>query len=350
MIITRAPFRITLGGGGTDLPSFYSQHGGFIFAMAITHYMYVMTNPPTIDRKIRLHYTKSESVDHVSQLEHELAREALRYHGIEDKMEISSMADLPSGTGVGSSSCYLVALLMGLHHYRRNFVTLQQLAEQACDIELRILRKGIGKQDQYMAAYGGLTSLDIKKDGTVAVRPVDTSFSAIAELIANTHLYYTGLRRDATEMLADQDNAMKASAPLVRGAVEDSLSKIKDLGYRIYEAIVEEDFDRWGHLTHEHWMLKKQLSTKVSMTKIDQIYEEVRAKHHVLGGKIVGAGGGGFLLLYCNKNHRGLERFMTSQGMPRLHYSVDPEGCKVIASFSSHRVFDADLGPKGRLA
>jgi D-glycero-alpha-D-manno-heptose-7-phosphate kinase len=317
--------------------------------MAITHYMYVMTNPPTIDRKIRLHYTKSETVDHVSQLEHELAREALRYHGIEDKMEISSMADLPSGTGLGSSSCYLVGLLMALNNYRRNFVPLQKLAEQACDIELRILQKGVGKQDQYMAAYGGLTRLDIEKDGAVKVRAVETSISGLSELVANTHLYYTGLCRDATEMLADQDKAMKASAPLMRGMVEDSLSKIKDLGYQLYDAIVEEDFDKWGYLTHEHWLMKRQLSSKVSITKVDQLYEEVRTNHHVLGGKVVGAGGGGFLLLYCNKNHRQLERFMATQGMPRLHYSVEPEGCKVMGSFTSHQAFDAEFGPKGEL-
>ena len=349
MIITRTPFRITLGGGGTDLPSYYSQHGGFIFAMAITHYMYVMTNPPTIDRKIRLHYTKSETVDHVSKLEHELAREALRYNGIEDKMEISSMADLPSGTGLGSSSCYLVGLLMALNNYRRSYVPLQKLAEQACDIELRILQKGVGKQDQYMAAFGGMTLLDIEKDGAVKVTALETSIGGISEFIANTHLYYTGFRRDATVVLADQDRAMKTSAPSMRGVVEDSLSKIKDLGYQLYDAIVEEDFDKWGYLTHEHWMLKKQLSSKVSITKIDKLYEEVCKNHNVLGGKVVGAGGGGFLLLYCNKNHGQLERFMATQGMPRLHYSVEPEGCKVMGSYTSHRAFDSEFGSKGEL-
>src|SRR5208282_3846527 len=165
--------RVTLGGGGTDLPSYYSEHGGFIFAMGIDKHMYVMINPPTIDRKIRLHYTQSETTDHVDQLKHELAREALRLHGISDKMEISSMADLPAGTGLGSSSCYVIGLLNALHQYRRDYVTLQQLAEEACHIELEVLGKPIGKQDQYMATFGGLTILRIARDGSVEVDSVD---------------------------------------------------------------------------------------------------------------------------------------------------------------------------------
>ena len=151
MIITRTPFRITLGGGGTDLPSFYQHYGGFIFAMGIDKYMYVMTNPPTVDNKIRLHYSQTEIVNHVSELQHELAREALSLNRINEKIEVSSMADLPDGTGVGSSSCYLVGLLNALHHYRRDYVSIKKLAEEACHIELDVLKKGIGKQDQYMA-------------------------------------------------------------------------------------------------------------------------------------------------------------------------------------------------------
>ena len=157
MIITRTPFRVTLGGGGTDLPSYYGRHGGFIFAMGIDKYMYIMLNPPTMDDRIRLHYSRSETVDHVSELRHELAREALRLHGIERKIEISSMADLPDGTGLGSSSAYLVGLLMALRQFKRQHAPLQEVAEEACRIELDILGKRIGKQDQYLAVYGGLT-------------------------------------------------------------------------------------------------------------------------------------------------------------------------------------------------
>ena len=349
MIVTRAPFRVTLAGGGTDLPSYYSKHGGFIYSMAITHYMYVMTNPPTVDRKIRIHYSKSECVDNVSEVQHELAREALRYHGIEDKMEISSMADLPSGTGLGSSSSYLVALLTALHHHRRDYVSMSQIAEEACDIELRILGKGIGKQDQYMAAFGGLTKLDINRKGDVSVSHSDLSLTSINELVSSTHLYYTGFRRDAPDVLSDQNAAMINPESIHSKTVEKNLNEIKALGHQIYEAIVSENFDEWGKLTHKHWTLKKGLSKKVSLSSVDLIYEEVRKKFNVLGGKIVGAGGGGFLLLYCNGDHKSLENFMLAQGMPRLHYSIDSDGCKVLASFSSHRVFDDKLGPKGKL-
>jgi len=336
MIITRTPFRVTLGGGGTDLPSYYEKYGGFIFAIGINKFMYVMINPPTIDTMIRLHYTQSETVFHVSELQHELAREALRYHGIEEKMEISSMADLPAGTGVGSSSCYLVGLLTALHHYRRDYVSLQDLAEEACHIELNILNKGIGKQDQYMAAYGGLTVLDIAKDGKVAVKPVRMGSSSIAELVANTHIYYTGFRRDAVEVLSEQNTAMQSDARPKHEAVANSLHHIKDLGYRILEAIEAENFDLWGQMLHEHWQYKKQMSSRISLTKVDHIYAEVRENYNVLGGKIIGAGGGGFLMLYCNKDHKHLEQFMESQKMPRLHYTIEPEGAKVVADVSSN--------------
>ena len=334
MIVTRTPFRVTLGGGGTDLPSYYEKHGGFIFAMGMDKYMYVMTNPPGVDRKIRLRYSKTEIVDHVSELEHDLAREALRLHGIEDRMEISSMADLPAGTGLGSSGAYLVGLLTALHQYRRDYVPLQTLAEEACHIELHILDKCIGKQDQYMAAFGGLTVLDIARDGTVDVRPVQLRDGALASFIAHTHIYYTGLAHNALEVLSHQDSAMRSSSPR-RASVEDSLNGIKELGYRILDAIQSEDFDRWGLLLHEHWMKKKRMSEKISVGWIDELYDEVRACCGVLGGKIIGAGGGGFLMLYCPSISRKLEDFMLSRGLPRVNYNLEREGTKVVANVAS---------------
>lgn len=335
MIVTRTPFRVTLGGGGTDLPSYYEKHGGFVFAMSLDKYMYVMVNPPTIDDTIRLHYTQSETVDHIDDLRHELAREALRFHGIERKMEVSSMADLPAGTGVGSSSCYLVGLLNALHHYRRHLVSLYALAEEACHIELNVLKKGIGRQDQYMATFGGLTVLDIARDGTVRVTGVELGTSAVAELVAHTHIYYTGTRHDAIEVLADQDHAMRAPGRADHRRMAESLHRIKELGHRSLEAIESGDFDAWGHLLHEHWQQKRQLSDRISWTKIDEIYQTVRTQYCVLGGKVIGAGGGGFLLLYCPSGHDRLDRFMAAQGMPRLHYTLEPEGSKVVANVGS---------------
>jgi D-glycero-alpha-D-manno-heptose-7-phosphate kinase len=334
MIVTRTPFRITLGGGGTDLPSYYEKHGGFVFAMGIDKYMYVMTNPPGVDRKIRLHYTQSEVVDHVSHVRHELAREALRLNNIEDRMEISSMADVPAGTGVGSSSAYLVGLLAALHQYRRDFVSLEALAEEACHIELTVLKKGIGKQDQYMAAFGGMTVLDIGRDGSVDVRPVQLRGGALASLIAHTHIYYTGLVHDTVDVLADQNHAMQHASPR-RTTVEESLNAIKDLGHRILDAIQSEDFDKWGLLLHEHWLNKKRMSDKISVTAIDQLYDEVRTSYGVLGGKLIGAGGGGFLMLYCPRTSGKLEDFMMERGLPRLYYNLEREGAKVVANVAS---------------
>ena len=330
MIITRTPFRVTLGGGGTDLPSYYAQHGGFIFAMGLDKYMYVVVNRPTIGRKLRLHYSHSEVVDHVSELRHELAREALRAHGIEQAFEVASIADLPAGTGLGSSSCYLVGLLNALHHDRRDYVPLQALAEEACHIELDILKQPIGKQDQYMATYGGLTVLDIARDGTVSVRQLRPSSGDIADFVAHTHIYYTGSERDAREVLHDQNVAMQKKDGSDHARVSDSLHRIKDLGHRILEAIESSNFDRWGELLDEHWQSKKKLSSKISFRKVDEIYDAVRERFGVLGGKIIGAGGGGFLMLYSTQNHAALERFMEECGMPRMHYTVEPEGTKVV--------------------
>jgi len=331
VIVTRTPFRVTLGGGGTDLPSYYLQHGGFIFAMGLDKYMYIVVNRPIVGRKVILHYTQAEVVDHVSQLRHELAREALLMHGIRENIEVSSIADLPAGTGLGSSSCYLVGLLNALHHDRRDYVPLQALAEEACHIELDILKEGIGKQDQYMAAFGGLTVLDIDRDGKVEVRQLHPSSSDIAEFVSHTHIYYTGSQRDAREVLSDQDKAMQKKDAVDHNRVADSLHRIKDLGYRILEAVEASNFDRWGELLHEHWMSKKKMSSKISIGAVDQIYDEVRSRFRVLGGKIIGAGGGGFLMLYCPSHHAALERFMADHGMPRMHYTIEAEGTKIVA-------------------
>ena len=331
MIVTRTPFRVTLGGGGTDLPSYYSQHGGFIFAMGLDKYMYVMVNRPVVGRVIRLHYSQAEVVNHVSELRHELAREALRAHGVEHSFEVGSIADLPAGTGLGSSSCYLVGLLNAMHHDRRDYVPLQKLAEEACHIELEILKQPIGKQDQYMAAYGGLTVLEIARDGQVTVRQLTASSGDIADFVAHTHIYYTGAQRDAREVLADQNQAMQKKAGVDHTRVAESLHRIQDLGRTILEAIESSNFDRWGELLDDHWQAKKKMSDKISLSAVDQIYDEVRTRFGVLGGKIIGAGGGGFLMLYCPRHHADLERYMNTRGMPRMHYTIEPEGTKVVA-------------------
>lgn len=330
MIVTRTPFRVTLGGGGTDLPSYYEKHGGLVFAMGIDKYMYLMVNPPIVDEKIRLHYSRSETVDHVSELRHELAREALRLHGIERRIEVSSMADLPDGTGLGSSGAYLVGLLAALHRLHGIDPTPAALAEEACRIELGVLRKRIGKQDQYLAAHGGLTVLEIDRRGQVAVRRARVAADVVDAFVANTHLYYTGRRRRAEEVLHDQDSAMRNGG----GQVADSLHRIKELGQRILAALEAGDCDAWGRMLHEHWEAKRRMSARISLTEVDIIYERARREFGVLGGKIAGAGGGGFLVLYAPHRHGELEAFMGAMGMPRLHYRIAPEGARVVADLS----------------
>ena len=331
MIATRTPFRITLGGGGTDLPSFYEKHGGFILAMGIDKYMYVILNRPIVENRIILHYTKSESVEHAGQLKHELAREALKLHQIDSGLEISSLADIPASTGLGSSSCYLVGLLTALHAYKKNYTSLEQIAEEACHIELKLLSKGIGKQDQYMAAFGGMTVLDIAKDGRVRVRQLNLSSWALAELISGCHIYYLQKKRDAMEMLEDQNQGMRGNSPR-SSQVEESLLHIKELGIEILKAIENEDFDRFGNLMDRHWQNKKRLSQKISSEEVDGLYEHVKKEYGVLGGKIIGAGGGGFLMLYAPKRKKDLTDFMQKKGYFRLPYSIEFEGSKVVAN------------------
>jgi D-glycero-alpha-D-manno-heptose-7-phosphate kinase len=340
LIVTRTPFRITLGGGGTDLPSFYEKHGGYILAAGIDKYMYVALNVPYADRKVRLHYTQSEVVDDAKDLQHELAREALVAHNIHDGVEIASLADLPAGTGLGSSSCYLVGLLGAIRAYRQKPATFEEVADEACRIELDTLKKPIGKQDQYMAAAGGLTELHIAKDGSVRVERITLPEYAVDEFTSNTHLYYTNVQRTTTDILGEQSKAMRAGP----SAVEDNLLKIKEIGYRIGEAVRASDFDEFGRLTHQHWLAKKELSPNVTVSAAERLYDHVREEFGVLGGKIAGAGGGGFFMLYCpGRNSHRLTKFMAEQGLARLSYRAEYEGSRVITNVMSSRAVPMHL-------
>lgn len=335
MIVSRAPFRLTLGGGGTDLPSYYEKHGGLIFAMGIDKYMYVAINPPVVDNRIRVKYTKSETVAHPDELRHELAREALKRNKIFSRMEVTSMADLQSGTGLGSSSCYLVGLLSALRTYRCDVCTQKELAEEACDIELNALKQPMGKQDQYMAAFGGMTILEIDKQGEVTIRSARVNSSSLTDFLANTHVYFTGVQRRAAEILTDQDRAMKSDQGPNFKVVQESLHGIKQAGYGIIEAFESENYDTIGELMDEHWQLKKRMSPRITIPGIDALYAEVRERFGVLGGKVSGAGGGGFFMVYAPKNHLELNNFMEGNGLQRLNFGLEFEGCKVICN-STH--------------
>jgi len=325
MIITRTPFRVTLGGGGTDLPSFYQEHGGFVLAVAIDKYMYLNVNTPIVDDLIRIQYSRTEIVKHADEIQHTLVREALRNFQIENGIEIVSMADVPAGTGLGSSSCYLVGLLNALHALTRTPVSSEGLAEEACQIELERLHKPIGKQDQYMAAFGALTALDIAKDGSVQVLHPALSMDLVSSLESNIMLFYTGAARDAVSILEKQDGATRNKNKAVVG----SLHEIKDIGLEIRDTILRGNLRRFGELLDIHWRTKKRLSDGISNRQIDEWYELGR-RNGAIGGKISGAGGGGFLMLYCEDNKSRLRDAMRRAGLLELNFRFEFEGSKVV--------------------
>lgn len=334
MIVARAPFRVTLGGGGTDLPSYYEQHGGFVFAMGIDKYMYVACNPPAVDRHLRVQYTKGEIVWQLDQLQHDLAREALRRHGIYSQMEVSSIADLRAGTGLGSASCYLVGLLAALRTYKQMDTSPRVLAEEACEIELGVLQRGIGKQDQFLAAFGGMTILEIDRKGSVAVRAARANRTTLPIFLANTQLYWTGVNRNVPEVLRDQDTAMRSTGD-AREVVERALHGIREIGQRIVGAIEAEDYDEFGRLMDEHWQQKLRMSPRITLPGIAELYAEVKKRFGVLGGKVAGAGGGGFFVVYAPHKHAELDAFMTRAGLRRMQYGLESDGAKIVCNSSS---------------
>ena len=328
MIITKTPFRITLGGGGTDLPSYYSKYGGFIFAGAINKNMYINIIRPIVDDLVRVKYSKSEIVHHRDELKHDIAREAMKMMGIEKAIEIISMADVSEGTGLGSSSCYAVGLLKGLHIMKREYISIQDLAEEACNLEINILGKPIGKQDQYMASFGGLTVLDIDKDGAVNVRSADVSDATVDDLNRNLLLFFTGISRHSEQILSGQSEGIKEE----KKGIMESMHYIKEIGYKILESVENGNITDVGLMFDEHWKYKKKISSKMSNPRFDEIYE-VAKENGALGGKISGAGGGGFFLFYVEEKHRKLRKVMKDLGLREMRYRFDFEGTKVLINF-----------------
>lgn len=332
MIITRTPFRFTLGGGGTDLPSYYSRFGGLVFSAAIDKYMFIAVNRPIVDDLVRVKYSRSETVLTSNELQHELARCALSYIGIPNAVEIISMADIPAGTGLGSSSCYMVGLLNALYALKRDIRSTAEIADTACHLEMDRLRKPIGKQDQYVAAFGGLPILDIARDGRVQVRQARIDLDVLDELNRNTVIFYTGTSRKADEILSHQDQSIKNND----SQVTDSLHRIKEIGYKIVEALELGNLDTFGLLMDEHWHAKKRLSSQIADSRIHHIYDVAKASG-ALGGKITGAGGGGFFVFYTSQKHSDLRRAMQAEGLRELRYRFDTEGSKIIVNLTDNR-------------
>jgi D-glycero-alpha-D-manno-heptose-7-phosphate kinase len=331
VILARAPFRISLGGGGTDLPSYYQKHGGFVLGAAINKYLYLYVNRPAADDLIRVKYSRVEKVRSPDEVQHDLVRPALKLLGLYGSLEIVSMADIPAGTGLGSSGTYLVGLLTALHELKREKVPTQALAEQACHIEIDLAGHSVGKQDQYIAAFGGLTCLEIERDGRVRVSPLNISITTVDEFRSSVLLFYTGITRSADDILQSQREGTQNADRTVL----DSLHRTKELGYRIKETLEEGDIARFGLLLDEHWRNKKRRSDKISDPRIDRWYEIAR-ENGALGGKIMGAGGGGFFLFCClnGNGHKGrLRRAMEEVGLREVPYDFDFDGAKVMVNF-----------------
>jgi len=332
MIITRTPFRVTLGGGGTDLPSYYSKYGGFIFSFTLDKYMYINLKRALTDDLIRIKYNISETVENLSDVKHGIARECLRKTGFSKGIEIASMADIPAGSGLGSSSAYTVGLLNALHNLKKDYLSLQDLAEEACEIEIDLLKRPMGKQDQYLSTFGGFLVMDISKDGFVKVSKAEVSVSTLDELNRNLLMFYTGENRQSQSILLKQDVATKNNEKKVL----DSLHYIKESGYKILEIVESGNITELGLMFDNHWKYKKKISSAVTNPKFDKIYE-VAKKNGAIGGKISGAGGGGFFTFYCEDKQDILRQSMKQEGLRELRYDFDFEGTKVLANFMDYR-------------
>lgn len=329
MILAKAPLRISLGGGGTDLPSYYLEHGGFVLSAAIDKYVYVFINKPSADNLIRVKYSRYEQVAEVKDVEHDLVRPALELLDVNGSIEIASMADVPDGTGMGSSGSYLVALLAALLELKREKVPTQSLAEMAIHIEMDLAGHPVGKHDHYLAAFGGITCLEIDRNGKVHVSPLDISISTTEELHANILLFFTGITRRSLDILHEQRTKTEEEDPVV----VESLDRTKELGYQVRDALVSGDLECFGHLLDEHWQNKKKRSSKISGTNIDKWYG-IAKRSGALGGKVIGAGGGGFLMLYCPPGRKAkLREAMTREGLKEVPFNFDFEGAKVMVNF-----------------
>ena len=324
MITIRSPLRITLGGGGTDLPSYYNKHEGFVLSAAIDKYVYVSLLK-TFARGINLKYSKMENVQELSDIKHPIIKEVLNYFKFEKpKIEITSFADIPSGTGLGSSGSFKTALIKSVAVHQRINLSQSELAELACYIEIEKLGEPIGKQDQYIAAYGGLTQFTFKKDNKVKVEPLDIDQDTIYDLQDNLVLFFTGFSRSASNILNDQNVKSKKNDEYMI----ENLHYVKDLGFKVKEALKKKNTNLFGELMLDHWEHKKKRSSNMSNAKIDEWYE-LGIKNGAIGGKVVGAGGGGFLMFYAH-NKNLLRETMNKVGLEEVRFKFDFEGTKTI--------------------
>ena len=326
VIIARSPLRISLGGGGTDLPSYYKDHEGFVLAAAIDKYIYVSANRP-FEERIKLKYSSVEECKRVEDVKHPIVREVLRLFNLNSpQIEIGSMADIPAGTGLGSSGSFATSLIKVLSvHYRRN-MSATEIAEMACKVEIEVLGEPVGKQDQFISAVGGITEFNFMKDGTVKSKPLDLSMNTVFELEDNLLLFFTGISRSASKILSDQSvKSMANDQEMI-----ENLHYVKELGLRSRKVLLDGNTEAFGKIMHEHWQHKLKRSKGMSNQFIDEAYR-LGIENGAIGGKLVGAGGGGFLLFYAN-DKKLLRVCMEKIGLEEVRFKFDFEGTKVVLS------------------
>jgi D-glycero-alpha-D-manno-heptose-7-phosphate kinase len=324
MIITRSPLRISLGGGGTDLPSYYCQHGGFLIAAAIDKYVYITVHRRFVNGFL-LKYSQLEEVPTIDKIEHPIIREAFKLTGVQERnLEIASMADIPAGTGLGSSGSFTTALLKALHALHKNLIHPSELAEQACCIEMEKLHEPIGKQDQYIAAYGGITCFHFLPNGRVQAHPLKISEETYLDLEDNLLLFFTGYSRSASSILQEQHDKSTESDR----AMLENLHFVKELGQQSRRVLEAGDLHEFARLMDVHWQRKKERSANMSNIRINEFYDCAMA-NGALGGKLIGAGGGGFLMFYADDKAR-LRHAMREKGLTEVRFRFEPEGTKIL--------------------
>ncbi len=322
MIITRTPFRISFVGGGSDLEAFYSRHAGAVLSTSINKYMYISSHRFFFPGQVRVKYSETETVNSIEELKHPLLREAMRKTGVTHGIEISSIADIPSGTGMGSSSSFTVGLLHCLYAVKREYVTHEQLAREASEIEIEILGEPIGKQDQYAAAFGGLNIIHFQPNGDVRVEPLYIKNEVYQELQENLLMFYVGNQRKASDILSEQKK--NASQVEKFNVLKSMVLLVHDLRNCLYS----EELDDFGKILHENWILKQKLASQISNSQIDNIYEAGR-QAGATGGKLLGAGGGGFMLFYCEKENQ--EKLIDKlKPLEKFNFAFEREGSKII--------------------
>jgi D-glycero-alpha-D-manno-heptose-7-phosphate kinase len=323
MLVSKTPFRISIGGGGTDVPSYYERFGGELVTAAINRHVYVSINR-SFSPTYFLKYSQTETCEKIDQIRHPIIREALRLHPIPPGIEITTTADIPAGTGLGSSGSFTSGLLNAIFNYNRTPRNAKDLAEEACHIEIDILREPIGKQDQYAASFGGLICMSIDTTGAVKVSSLAVSNDTFHDLQENLLLFFTGFSRSASIELKKQDDAVQS----LDSRMIDNLHYVKDLGRSIRKVLEAGQLDKFAALLHEHWIHKQGRTTTISNSRINYLYDLAR-KNGALGGKLVGAGGGGFLLFYCEDKAR-LRQTMRAEGLVEERFSFDVQGSSII--------------------